>query len=88
MVDIAELDLQGMGAEVVEAALPALDGRAMRLHIGTHSLEVEDRLRKRLPGAGWRLMRDFSCLVRRESPYGPVASLDGVQSWINLRLRP
>jgi len=88
VVDIADLDLQGMEAEVVEAALPALDERVMRLHIGTHSLEVEERLRKCLHGAGWGLLRDFSCLGRRETPYGPVAFGDGVQSWINLRLRP
>jgi hypothetical protein len=87
VVDIADLDLQAMEAEVVEAALPALNERVMRVHIGTHSLEVEERLRTCLRGAGWTLLRDFSCLGLRETPYGPVAFGDGVQSWINPRLR-
>jgi len=88
VVDIADLDLQGVEAEVLEAAVPALNERVMRLHIGTHSLEVEERLRTCLHGAGWTLLRDFPCLGSRDTPYGSVAFGDGVQSWINPRLRP
>jgi hypothetical protein len=85
IVDIADLDLQEMEAEVIEAALPAINERVMRFHIGTHSLAVEERLRKCLKGAGWILLRDYPCLGSRETPYGQIAFGDGVQSWINPR---
>ena len=87
VVDIADLDLQEMEAEVIEAAVPVINERVMRLHIGTHSLAVEERLRKCLKGAGWILLRDYPCLGTRETPYGQIAFGDGVQSWINPRFQ-
>jgi len=84
-IDIADLDLQGMEAEVIETALPTMDERVMRLHIGTHSLGVEERLRSCLGGAGWTLLRDYPCHGSRETTCGRIAVGVGVQSWVNPR---
>lgn len=90
VVDLADFDLQGMEAEVVEESLPELTEKVMRLHIGTHSHEVEQRLRKCLRGAGWTSLRDFPCVGSSQTPYGQIAFGDGVQSWVNQNphLRP
>ena len=86
VVDIADLDLQEMEAEVIEAALPLVNERVKRMHIGTHSPKVEERLRECLRTAGWDLVRDYACHGLRDTPFGRIAFGDGVQSWINPRL--
>lgn len=87
VVDLADLDLQGMEAEVVEESLPLLCDQVKRLHIGTHSHEVEQRLRKCLGTAGWQSLRDYPCFGASDTPYGRIAFGDGVQSWVNRNLR-
>ena len=85
-VDLADLDLQGMEAEAIEEALSTLTDRVHRLHIGTHSHEIEARLRDALSGAGWTCVRDYPCLQENDTPFGRIAFVDGVQTWINERL--
>jgi hypothetical protein len=85
VIDIADLDLQEMEAEVIESALPEINGRVMRMHIGTHSPKVEEGLRRCLHEAGWILVRDYACHSSRETPFGRIAFGDGVQRWINPR---
>ena len=85
-VDLADLDLQGTEAESVEEALPLLNERVRRLHIGTHSHEIEARLRELLTAAGWECVHDFACTQDNDTPFGRLSFVDGVQSWTNRRL--
>jgi FkbM family methyltransferase len=85
-VDLADLDLQGAEAGAVEEALTLLTERVRRLHIGTHSHEIEAQLRDLLTGAGWECLRDYPCLQDNDTPFGRISFVDGVQTWTNRRL--
>jgi FkbM family methyltransferase len=82
-VDIIDMDIQGAEGDVVEASIDLMSDRVRRVHIGTHSHEVEDRIRKIMTEAGWHKVWDFSCGATSITPYGAVAFQDGVQSWLN-----
>jgi FkbM family methyltransferase len=82
-VDLIDIDVQGTEAEIIEASLGPLASKVCRLHIGTHSHEVEERLRKSLGVAGWIKLRDYPCQTTIETEFGPIWFGDGVQSWVN-----
>ncbi len=83
LVDIIDMDIQGAEGDVVEASIDLMSERVKRVHIGTHSHDVEDRIRKVMTEAGWHKVWDFSCGATSITPYGAVAFQDGVQSWLN-----
>jgi hypothetical protein len=82
-VDLLDMDVQGVEAEVVESSIGSLTEKVLRLHIGTHSQAVEERLRRCLRNAGWMCVADYPCLSKVETKFGVVKFGDGVQSWIN-----
>lgn len=83
MIDIIDMDLQGAELGVVVESIDVLSRQVRRLHIGTHSKEIEEGLRELLPRHGWICHADFSCLQENDTPFGPVPFVDGVQSWTN-----
>lgn len=85
-VDLADFDLQGTEADAIEESIDQLNSRVRRLHIGTHSREIEHRLRDLLFQHGWRCLRDFQSQSESDTPFGRIRFIDGVQSWINPRL--
>jgi len=82
-VDLIDADIQGSEADVFEAAADKLKGKVRRVHIGTHSREVEERLRRLFTGLGWQCTFDFPCHSDTPTPWGVVHFDDGVQSWGN-----
>jgi hypothetical protein len=86
-VDLIDMDIQGAEFGVIRRSIGILDDKVKRLHIGTHSTHVEDRLRTLLGGREWILERDYPCGTTQDTPYGPVTFQDGVQSWVNRRTK-
>lgn len=86
-VDLIHLDIQGAELSVIEEAVEVLDERTYRLHIGTHSAAMEDGIRELLVGHRWECLRDYPANATTETPWGLMSFQDGVQSWINPRLR-
>ena len=84
--DLVDMDIQGAEADVVECELQYLNRHVRRLHIGTHSHIVEERIRKTLSDSDWLCLRDFPCDTKAPTPFGVVDFQDGVQTWINPRL--
>jgi FkbM family methyltransferase len=82
-VDLLDLDIQGLELEVLEAAAPLIDHRVRRVHIGTHSREIEDGLRRLFHRLNWRCLHDYPGGVVAQTPYGEIRFGDGVQSWLN-----
>ncbi len=66
---------------LVRTSAPFLKERAKRLHIGTHSHQIEARLHRTLRRTGWYFPRQST--VR--TTFGVVRFGDGVQGWINPR---
>lgn len=86
LIDFLDSDSQGAEGDMVTSSIGFLSERVRRVHIGTHSTDVEAICRDTFKSAGWRPVWDFSLQGERETPYGPTWFSDGVQSWINPRL--
>ena len=85
-VDFIDMDVQGEELKIVQAGIHALNKKVKRIHIGTHTPEVEAGLRQLFQQHGWQCRYDYPCLQCSETPYGPIDFEDGVQSWLNPRL--
>jgi FkbM family methyltransferase len=82
-VDLIDLDIQGSEADVLEAASDALRQNVRRVHIGTHSREIEQQLRDLFTRLDWSCEADFAGDGERETPWGSVVFEDGAQTWRN-----
>jgi FkbM family methyltransferase len=87
-IDLIDLDVQGEELRVITAAIEALDQRVSRLHIGTHSHDIEIGLRRLLSQHGWECTADYPCAQTNNTPWGPIQFVDGVQSWVNSKRFP
>lgn len=82
-VDLADLDIQGAEADVLESAAELLSAKVKRLHVGTHSEENEQRLRALFGRLGWEKVNDYASGTEAETPWGAIEFQDGVQTWTN-----
>ncbi len=85
-VDLIDADIQGSEAEVFEAAPDELRRSVRKVHIGTHSVENEQRLRAFFGELGWENGYDWPGGGYSDTPYGRMLFQDGVQSWSNPEL--
>lgn len=86
-VDLLDMDIQGAEADVIEGGIDILCAKVARTHIGTHSHEVEARIRSVMLARGWVAEWDFPCTSLVDTVYGPIRFGDGAQAWINPLLR-
>jgi FkbM family methyltransferase len=86
VIDLIDLDVQGEEANIIESSAALLDKQVRRLHIGTHSHEIEARIRSALGRLRWAASADYPCQGASDTPYGTVTFGDGVQSWMNPKL--
>jgi FkbM family methyltransferase len=84
-VDLIDLDIEGQELASLTSAAAELDAKVKRLHIGTHSTEIEAGLRQLLAAHGWQCHADYPLCSTSETPWGPVSFENGVQSWVNPR---
>lgn len=87
-VDLIDMDIQGAEAEVVESSMAVLNAKVKAIHIGTHSTEIEGRVRSSFESHGWRRIWDYPLQQRVDTPFGPVSFDDGVQTWENPHFLP
>jgi FkbM family methyltransferase len=86
-VDLLDLDVQGEEYDVLASAIDLVDERVRRLHIGTHSAQVEQQLRQLLSAHSWQNINDYSGQSTTQTPYGAIQFGDGVQTWVNPVMR-
>jgi FkbM family methyltransferase len=82
-VDLIDLDVQGVEADVLESAGDVLSRSVRRIHVGTHSTENEERLRALFGRLGWEKLNDYACGTEAETAWGVISFQDGVQTWQN-----
>jgi FkbM family methyltransferase len=82
-VDLIDLDVQGAELEVLEAGAQAVDEKVKRVHIGTHSTQIEEGLRSLFGRLGWKCLHSFPCGKAVDTDWGTISFDDGVQSWLN-----
>jgi FkbM family methyltransferase len=85
-VDLCDIDIQGAEADIVECSIDVLSSKVSRLHIGTHSTQIETRLHRVLSSAEWCCVRSYPHSSQTETELGRIEFVDGVQSWLNRRL--
>jgi FkbM family methyltransferase len=85
-IDIVDMDLQGAEIDVIRNSLGTLSETVRRIHIGTHSRQIEDEMRERFRAAGWTKVWDFQIGTTVATEFGPITFGDGIQGWINPRL--
>ncbi len=82
-VDLMDIDIQGAEAKAIRSSTSALDSKVRRIHIGTHSHEIENELYEVFSKLDWICCNNFPCLSTVETNFGPITFNDGVQTWIN-----
>lgn len=87
-IDLVDFDIQGAETEAIRKSLGALTAQVRRLHIGTHSREIDAELPVLLAGAGWQCVRAWPCLRWNRTEFGWIRFNDGVQTWVNPTLVP
>lgn len=86
LVDLIDMDIEGQELPSVQANIGALDAKVKRLHIGTHSQEIEAGLRELLCRHHWERRADYTLFSESNTPWGRIRFENGVQSWVNPRL--
>lgn len=84
--DLIDIDIQGAELSVVESSKKMLSAKAKRVHIGTHSREIEDELRTLFSSLGWKNIHDYSCHRTNDTPFGAIPFCGGIQTWLNPRV--
>jgi FkbM family methyltransferase len=82
-VDLMDLDVQHQELNALSPAIGELNAKVKRIHIGTHSSEIEAGLRTLFGRHGWQCLADYPGRGVRETPWGMIDFDDGVQSWLN-----
>ena len=85
LVDLIDMDIQGSEYLVLRAGIEDVNAKVKRLHIATHSDEIEHRLMELLEAQEWEYRWNYGCGRKYETPYGDIKFQDGVQSWVNKR---
>jgi FkbM family methyltransferase len=87
-VDLIDMDVQGEEFNVLSSSPDALHAKVKRLHIGTHSRAVEKNIRKLMRRLRWTCEYDFPGERENRTPFGRMAFIDGIQTWVNTKLQP
>lgn len=82
-VDLMDIDIQGAELDAIRGSLSTLNSKVKRIHIGTHSHEIEKTLFNYFSQMGWKCYNNLPCNSTQKTPYGIVTFQDGVQTWIN-----
>lgn len=61
IIDLLDLDIQGMEMEVILSSIKLIGERVKRIYIGTHSRKIEDDLRRLMIDTGWLPRFDCPC---------------------------
>lgn len=86
VVDLIDLDVEGQELISLSHAIEEVDAKVKRLHIGTHSKEIEAGLRELLSAHGWHCRADYSLNSTSDTPWGTIRFENGAQSWLNSAL--
>ena len=94
-VNFIYADVQGAEYDVIKAASEEVDEKVKRIHIQTHDEKtagamgknVEKGLREVFNSMGWAIIRDYPAKSKAQTPYGDISFDDGIQTWVNSKLR-
>jgi FkbM family methyltransferase len=82
-VDYLHMDIQGAEHSVLTAASRELCEKVKRVHIGTHSSQIEEDLRSFFSNLKWECLYDYPINSKIQIEDKTFAIEDGVQTWLN-----
>jgi FkbM family methyltransferase len=82
-IDLVDMDIQGMEADVMESLKPEELDQVRIVHIGTHGRDLEARLERRFKDLGWVNAFRFAGGSERDTPSGKILFKDGVETWLH-----
>jgi hypothetical protein len=85
-IDLVDFDIQGEEYKIILNSINKLNSNVKKLHISTHSADIEIKLKKLLKNNKWVNIYDFPTHKSSYTPFGKIRFVDGVQVWINSRL--
>ncbi len=85
-VDLIDLDIEGAELAVLTSAIGELNRRVKRIHIGTHTRDIEQGLRALFREHAWYKRNDYEVGGVELTQWGRISFNNGVQTWINPRL--
>jgi len=87
LVDLVDMDVQGEEFLILDRSIKNFNNKVKRIHIGTHSNDIEKKIFKLLKDNKWINVRNYPCSkVNKTIFFGRGIKFgDGVQSWINPR---
>ncbi len=83
LIDLIDMDIQGEELEVIRSAKKEISLQVKKIHVATHSHEIEEELRNFFHELGWIPTYDYGCQGKHSTEYGEINFVDGVQGWIN-----
>jgi FkbM family methyltransferase len=86
-VDLLDMDIQGAEYEVLAFAMDAVNAKVRRVFVATHSRELDEKIRRLFSGCGWECEMAYPCGETSVTNWGPVSFCDGIQVWLNPRLK-
>jgi FkbM family methyltransferase len=86
IVDLISMDVQGMEAGIIKRGANLLASKVKRIHVGTHSHDIEASTRDTMKSLGWECEWDFPLKAKASTPFGDITFSDGVQAWRNPHL--
>ena len=94
LVDFMHMDIQGSEFDVLSCAIEMLNKKVKKIHIGTHSPDVEPTkgrdmdflIHALFQDHGWQIINRIAPLSRKKYNGYTVDFVDGVQTWNNPKL--
>ena len=85
-VDLIHIDIQGHEEAVIRGGIDALNAKARRIVVGTHSRAIEGHLFDLFHAQGWVCESEVPCVLKPLMDGTRVLWVDGEQVWRNDRL--
>ena len=83
VVDFLDVDIQFAEERVIPDAIEPIERKVKRLHVGTHSPPIHQKLEDLLNQRGWKIVFSYPPYTSFDTPQGQFETKDGILSAIN-----
>jgi len=85
-IDFLHLDIQGQELAALSSSIEQVGRTTRRVHVDTHSREIDQGLYDLLSHHGWECIRRYGWRSSHDTPHGTIQFQDGIQGWTHPRL--
>lgn len=85
-IDLIDSDCQGPEGHIFHASRDKVNKYVKRVHIGTHSSQIDKDVFELFSDMGWKNINNFGWGEVVVLPQGKMSFMDGIQTWVNPNL--